>query len=437
MAIGFNFSSVQKTYNFNERILMDEKAREQIALFRYSVIGSLISGELLFGDLQKRIRELASRKYSIPHSKRTHIGAGTIEEWLYDYRNKNFEGLKPQNRSDQGKTRTIDEQTIKAIAAYKQEHPRAPVRLVLNKLREEKIIPQTQAPLSTVYRFLRLSMPHRKSPVTGKEQKRFAHRFPNDCWQGDVMHGPYIKEDGGAARKTYLVAFIDDATRLIVGAKFFFSEAVVNIKEVIRGAILIYGVPSKLYLDNGRNFCADDIEIACAIMKCALIHSTAYYPEGKGKIERFFRTVRDSFLSIMQPVDSLQKLNDSFADWLQQHYNRSSHSSLDGATPLDTFLAKAENRIRRLAAHIDPNELFCKKEERLVAKDGTFRVNNILYETEEHLIGRKIAVLYDKDDPAKIVKVYDKTVFVHSAKPIDYLSNANAKRKEINNKEGQ
>jgi putative transposase len=416
---------------------MDEKVREQIALFRYSVIGSLISGELLFGDLQKRIRELASRKYSIPYSKRTRIGAGTIEEWLYAYRYNSFEGLKPKPRSDRGKTRTLDEQAIKAIHDYKQQHPRAPVRLVINKLKEEKIIADQQMPLSTVYRFLRFSMPKRKSPVTGKEQKRFAHRFPNDCWQGDVMHGLYIKESGDTAKKTYLVAFLDDATRLIVGAQFFFSEAVVNIKEVLRTAILTYGVPSKLYLDNGRNFCADDIEIACASMRCALIHSTAYYPEGKGKIERFFRTVRDQFLSMLHPVHSLAELNTCFSRWLQQHYNRGAHSSLDGATPLNTFMAKAENRIRRLAAHVDPNELFCKKETRLVAKDGTFRVNNVLYEAEEHLIAKKITVLYDKDEPTKQVKVYDGPAFVHTAKPIDFIANAHSKRKPLhNNTEG-
>jgi transposase InsO family protein len=408
---------------------MDEKVRQQIALFRFSVIGSLISGELEHGALSKQINELANRHYAIPYSRRNRIGAGTIEEWLYAYRYDGFEGLKPKVRSDRGCARLVDESTIKTIVDFKEENPRMPLRLVLNSLvAQNKIHPDT-APLSTLYRHLRKSKPNRPIPVTGREQKRFAHRFPNDCWQGDVMHGPYIKEPGNAAKKSYLVAFIDDATRLIVGAKFFYSEAVVNIKEVLRGAVLTYGVPSKLYLDNGRNFCADDIEVACAAMKCALIHSTAYYPEGKGKIERFFRTVRDCFLTITK-AGSLDELNSAFSLWLTEQYNRAPHSSLDGATPIDTFLHKAQT-IRRLGAHIDPLELFCKKETRTVAKDATFRVNNILYEAEEQLIGQKITVLFDKDDPAKKVKVFDGAVFVHIATPIDYIANAAARRREL------
>lgn len=417
---------------------MDEKFREEIARFRFSVIGTLISGELPHGDLTKHIKELSRRHYCIPYSRRTAIGEGTIEDWLYAYRYNGFEGLKPKTRSDLGKSRGIDETVLKVIIDFREQNPRMPLRLAINTLQKEcKLTSDQQLPLSTLYRYLRIHFPKRTLTATGRVQKRFCHRFPNDCWQGDVMHGPYIKENGGPARKTYLVAFIDDCTRLVTGAQFFYSEATVNIKEVLRTAVLTYGIPSKLYLDNGRNFCADDIEIACAMMKCALIHSTAYYPEGKGKIERFNRTIRDCFLTTLKPVSSIAELNSQLNDWIAKEYNRAPHSGLDGAAPLDTFLAKAQNHLRRLDAHIDPAELFCKKETRVVGKDATFRVNNILYEAEEQLIGQKINVLYDKDDPAKKVKVFDGEVFVHCASPIDYISNASARRKEINIKEDQ
>lgn len=416
---------------------MDEKARQRIALFRFSVIGPLISGELMHGELNRRIRELSVRAYSVPNSRRTRIREGTIEEWLYKYRKSGLDGLKPKSRSDTGTIRGVPDVIGKSIIDCRQRYPRMPLKLILNRLTSENKLKPLQIPLSTAYRYVVAHLPKHATPVTGKEQKRFCHRYPNDCWQGDTMHGIYIKSDQDRhARKTYLIAFIDDATRVIVGAEFFYSEAVVNVKAVLRDAVMTYGIPGKLYLDNGRNFCADDIELACAAMKCALIHTTAYYPEGKGKIERFFRTVRDSFLSGLQTVHSLQQLNQAFDAWLQQQYNRAVHSSLDGATPLDTFLKNAENRIRRLPAHIDSAELFCKKESRQVAKDGTFRINNILYETEEHLIGRKIDVLYDKDDPLKKVKVFDGPVLVHTAKPIDFIANSQAKRKELNTTEG-
>ena len=131
---------------------MDEKMRELIAIFRHSVIGSLISGELCHGDLTKQIVELSKRRYQIPFSTRTSIGIGTIEDWLYAYRYNGIEGLKPKSRSDQGKIRGVDDETIKIISEYKAEHPRMPLRLVIKRLNEEKKLPDSQIPLTTLYR---------------------------------------------------------------------------------------------------------------------------------------------------------------------------------------------------------------------------------------------------------------------------------------------
>ena len=411
---------------------MNEQQREKVALFRFSVIGSLISGELAYGDLQRLLRELGGRHYSIPFSNRTRISSDTIEEWLYAYRRNGFEALKPKPRRDKGTMRTIRRELADALLAAKKAHPKRGLKATLKDLLALGIMKPNELPLSNGYRFLKKHLPRRSASKTGDEKRRFSHRYPNDCWQSDALHGPYLKVDDCAkARKTYLIAFLDDATRLIVAARFFFSEAAVNIKNLLRHAILTYGIPNKLYLDNGKNFCSHDLQVACATMRTALIHTTPYYPEGKGKIERFFGTVRSGFLSALPRVTSLDDLNEAFRSWLHNDYNRAPHSALNGNPPLDTFLRLAENRIRRLPPHIDPAELFCTKENRLVAKDGTFRINNILYEAQEHLIGRTIQVLYDKDDLAHSVKVFDGNSFVHQVAPIDYIANAHSKRKPL------
>lgn len=166
-------------------------------------------------------------------------------------------------------------------------------------------------------------------------------------------------------------------------------------------------------------------------MHTALIHCTPYYPEGKGKIERWFKTVRSCFLPCLKIIHSLNDLNECFDIWLQNEYNRGTHSALDnGETPLSAFLKKIEGRMRRLPKHIDPAELFFRKETRLVAKDATFRLNNRLYETQEEYIGKKITVAFDQDDPLHMVKVYDGACFVNCATPIDYFTNARSKRKD-------
>jgi len=412
---------------------MDEKARERIALFRHSVIGSLISGELAFGQLKKTIFELSQRRYQIPDSDRTHIGAGTIREWYTTYRAKGVEGLKPKNRSDAGKARAMRPDLAQRLIDLKKEHPKMAVKTMFRELQKENLMSPREVAAATVYRLFARSNLQLPSSKTGKEQRRFVHRFPNDCWQSDVMYGPYIKDGPDSrARRTYLIAFLDDASRLIVGAQFFFSEATVNIKTVLREAVLTYGVPRRLYLDNGRNFCADDLRIACAAMNTALIHTTPYYPQGKGKIERFFRTVHSSFESCLRTVSSLKDLNHCFDLWLQNDYNRAPHEGIAGDTPLNTFLRNADNHIRRLPPHIDPAELFTRKESRRVAKDGTFRVNNLLYQTEEHLIGMSINILFDLDDPTRKVKVFHGDLFVHAVFPIDFNANAVAKRRDLN-----
>lgn len=411
---------------------MTEEQREKVALFRYGVIGSLVSGELYHGELKKNIRELCKRRYTIPYSNRSTIGFGTIEEWLHNFRSDSIEGLKPQYRNDKGTLRTIRHDLKEKIIAYRLEHPQMAAQTILDKLVAGNLMKPKEVSKTNVYRLFQLHLPKRLASKTGKEQKRFVHRYPNDCWQADTMYGPYIKEGKtGRARRTYLIAFIDDSSRLIVGGQFFFSEETANIKTVLRHAVVTYGVPAKLFLDNGAPYCADDIRIACASLKTALIHTTPYYPQAKGKIERFFRTVRTRFLSGLRSVESLNEINLCFDAWLQNEYNRHPHSSLDGETPLQTYLKHIEGRMRRIPKHIDIAELFCRKETRLVAKDGTFRVNTILYETQEQLIGKKITVQYDRDDPVQTVKVFLGPIYIHTATPIDFTGNARAKRKPL------
>ena len=301
---------------------------------------------------------------------------------------------------------------------------------ILDKLVADSLMKPNEVSKTNVYKLFQHYLPKRIAGKTGKEQKRFEHRYPNDCWQADTMYGPYIKEgNGGRARRTYLIAFIDDKSRLIVGAQFFFSEVTANIKTVLRRAVVTYGVPAKLFLDNGAPWCAEDIRIACAALKTALIHTTPYYPQAKGKIERFFRTVRTRFLAGIRAVESLSELNMCFDTWLQNQYNRHPHGSLNDKTPLQVFLNHIEGRMRRIPKHIDIAELFCRKETRLVAKNGTFRVNNILYEAQEQLIGKKITVQYDRDDSALAVKVFLGPIYIHTATPVDFTGNAQAKRK--------
>ena len=245
------------------------------------------------------------------------------------------------------------------------------------------------------------------------------------------MHGPRLPhKPGEQAKKTYLFAIIDDASRLIVGAGFYPSEKLIHLKTTFRDAVRTYGVPRKFYVDNGRIFKAREMEVACAKINTILIYATPYYPAGKGKIEKYFRRVRDQFISGLRTVRSLEELNEAFGLWLADQYNRAPHAGIEGGIPLKRYLRLAEGHIRRVPANIHLDELFYKQETRIVNKDATFRVNNVLYEAPEHLIGKKIDVLFDNDAMERIMVRYQEKDEGY-CRPADYLANARIKRKTI------
>lgn len=407
---------------------MDEATRKQVALFRFTIIGPLINCQLGRGELKQKIHDLSMQVFRIPGTRRRRIGKGTIAEWLLLYRKHGFDGLLPKRRNDKGRVRRIPESVLQKVVDLKRENPRRAIALICHDLYKKGEIDTPNMPVSTIYRYLaRLPMRPRGEK---KEQKRYEARSANETWQSDVMHGPYLPHrKGEKAKKTYLFAILDDASRLIVGAAFYPSEKLIHLKHLFRNAIETFGVPSKFYVDNGKIFKAHEMEVACAKINTVLIYATPYYPEGKGKIERFFRTVRDRFLTDIKNIKSLDELNSEFNLWLIDHYNKQPHGGINGETPLNRYLRLADS-IRRLPGNVHIEELFYQQGKRQVAKDATFRMNNILYEAPEHLIGCKIEVFFDLDQAEKVAIAYNGKSEGY-CKPVNFLDNARIKRKTI------
>ena len=410
---------------------MDSKYRTEIALFRFSVIGPLVNTELGWGELQKKMKKLSSLTYTIPYSQRRTVGFGTISEWLHKYKKHSFEGLYPKTRMDKGKSR-MDSDTLEKISDAKKKNPRRPILLIIRDLKQKRQIQDTCLPLSSVYRALEVSK--LKQPVQKKDQKRYEHKHSNDMWQSDVMYGPYIPhKEGQKPKRTYLIDIIDDASRLIIGAKFYPLQNLLYLKDIFRQGVMTYGIPTKLFVDNGKIYRSQELEIACAKLHTALIYSTPYYPAGKGKVEKFHKRVREQFLTSVSNINSLEEFNEKFEHWLQNDYNRSPHQGIENKTPLNKYLERLSH-IRRFPGNVYPDELFYREEKRQVGKDATFRINNILYEAPEHLIGEKIQVLFDCDNMEK-VKIRFGEKDEGYCIPIDYLANSKIKRKKFEDKE--
>jgi len=378
---------------------MDEELKKQVAVFRYGVISDFVSGvELPRGEKMRRMQEKCARKWLIPASTRTRISISTLKEWLrrYTASGNRLESLYPAEREDKGRSRVLDEDTAASIITLRKEMPHATIPALMRAARERRIIlPGTRLSHSTMYRFLKEQGIMEQPAIMPKDRRRFEAEAPNDLWQSDVMHGPMVVVDG-KKRKTYLTAFIDDHSRLIPHAEFFLSEQLDSFLSALRKALLTRGLPRKLYVDNGPAFRSLHLEHICASLGIVLIHARPYQPEGKGKIERFFRTVRMQFLSVPKQTD-LAGLNEALSEWLGQYHNTPHGSS--GLSPLSRW-TKGLACIR--PAPPDLNDHFRKEVKRTVAKDRTFTISGRLYEAPVELVGKQVRLLYHEHDPARI-----------------------------------
>ena len=348
----------------------DTEAREAVALFRYGLIAELVNLPRGKPGMGAKLRAKAAKTYVIPGTRRTRVAAETLRDWVYLYREGGFEALIPKPRHDRGRVRRLPPDIAEWLVRIKTEHPACSVRQVIQRARDEGVPEaQTLAP-STVYRLLsREGLLAKPADAPGADRRRFAYRHAGQLWMSDVMHGPKVP-DGRTRRKTYLIAFIDDATRVIPFAAFDRSENTAAFFPVFKQALIRRGLPQRLYVDNGANYRSRQLALVCAKLGIALIHARPYQPAGKGKIERWFRTLRGGWLNHLDlaAIDSLTTLNRRLGAYIEGEYHQAPHRGLNGQTPLDRW-ALAGADVHYPDATVDLDELFLFETKRRVMKD--------------------------------------------------------------------
>jgi transposase InsO family protein len=377
---------------------MTENEKQRVGIFRFSVIHEFVGGAALSRTERKQLlKEKCARKWDIPCSNKSRISRGAILRWirLYTESGGRLESLYPKDRSDNGKSRAIDEETGLNLIHLRQEMPDATVPVLIRMMRERDLSDKDLRP-TTVYRFLHHHNLMKSSEGQNQDRRKFEAELPNDIWQSDVMHGPMVTV-GEKKRKSYLIAFIDDHSRLITYARFYLSENLASFLDAFEKALLKRGLPRKLYVDNGSAYRSKQLEHITASLGIALIHARPYKPQGKGKIERFFRTVRMQFLAEVGHMN-LDELNGAFDLWVRQVYHQRIHSGT-GKKPLDRFTSKMEC-LR--ASPEDLRDHFRMIARRRVAKDRTLTLDGHLFEAPVNLIGQRVDLLYHKDSPKRV-----------------------------------
>src|SRR5215207_1511320 len=378
------------------------RARD-IALFRYALIRPLADPALSPSERGKLVRQLASRVHVGPLGEPVTVSRASLDRWIRTWRAGGFDALIPAERQVQPRT---DTGVLELAVRLKRERPARTAAHIARIIEQDRGWAPSARTL--LRHFARLEL---NTPPDGSAPKafgRFEATATDELWVTDGLHGPLI--DG---RRAVLFALLDDHSRYVVGHRWGHGEDTLGMQAALHDAVKTHGCPQRLYADNGAAYSSAQLAWSAAVLDIKLVHSQPGRPQGRGKIERWNRTVRDQFLveiETQQAADggsgceSLAALNRLFTGWLHQHYHRSPHSET-GATPAERYHTEG----RTPAPRPDPARLrraFLWREQRKVTSFATVSLHGNRYEVDPALIGRTIDLLFTPFDLAIIEVEY-------------------------------
>jgi putative transposase len=369
-----------------------DQGREE-GLRRYQIIVPLLEEGL--AECEKRqIRRLIC--------DREGLSGRTLRRWVAAFKKQGFNGLLSRDRKDKGTCKAIPAEALQIAAELRQELPARSAQRVQQLLAAEGY----RVARSTLERQLRLQgLSGRQIKANQKQvtSRRFNRQGRNTLWQTDLKYGPYLPDPShpGHKLRTYLIAIIDDATRMVVQAEFYANQKLPVLEDAFRKAILRCGTPDNLYLDNGKIFVSQWMKLACAKLRIRHLNTKVYSPESKGKIERFNRTVEEFLQEArLEKASTLEQLNKLFRDWLSEGYNHRVHSALAGRTPAEAF--SQDNKPLRFSSPEALREAFLWEKNPKVDKSGCISLNGLCYEVGVEYVRKNVLVRYDPFDLSQI-----------------------------------
>ena len=363
---------------------------QKIGLFRYQLAREVVDESLSPRERGLLVRSLAAREHLGPDGRWVRVSRTTVDRWARAYRAGGFDALVPRPRRMPNKT---PERLLELACALRKEQPARTTAQI------HRIIVEAEGgspSARTIQRhFAAVGLPWKGGQI-GRALGRFEAEQRNELWTGDALHGPLI--DG---RRSYLFCFLDDHSRLLAGYRWAAREDVLNASWALRAGMAARGRPRAVYVDNGSPFVSGQLLRACAVLGIRLIHSRPGRPEGRGKIERVFRTIREQVLGELEdhnPPATLEDLNRTFQAWVESVYHQREHSQT-GQTPLERFLALGPPPV---VSELALSEAFRWSEARSVSRTGTVSMHGNIYEVDPGLAGRRVELVFDPFELAEI-----------------------------------
>lgn len=323
----------------------------------------------------------------------------TIDRYLKLYTTFGFEGLKPKGKNPTAKYK-IPEDIVQKAIDLRRELPSRSVTTIIRILEMEGTVEKGFLKRSTLQEALQRNGFSASKMQIYSEKNLSSHRFQrkhrNDLWQGDIKYGPILKINGKSVQ-TYMSSLIDDCTRYIVHAEFYTNMQEEIVEDTLRKAVSKYGSPARIAFDNGSQYRTHWMKRACDLLGIKLIYMSPRNPQGKGKQERFNRTV-DSFIEEVKLnlPDSVDVLNEQFSAWLETCYTTQGHSAI-GTTPEIAF--KSDSMPLRFVAKDVMARAFLHCNKRKVDKSGIISFSGKRYEVGIKYAGENVDVVYDPANP--------------------------------------
>lgn len=399
---------------------MDEKTLNEVALFRYKVISPLIEDAGQF-DSDHAFFMLRSKDTFIDPIKKekVKISDATIERWYYCYKKSGFDALKPKRRQDFGIQRKVNGEMIDEVQRIITENPRIPATLLKEKLDESG---SSNCSLSTINRLKNMIKSSLKTQATD-QMLRYERKHINDVWCGDTTV-IWANSVAKKPQKLYIIAFIDDASRKIVGAKVYENDNLANLVDCMKCAVSSNGIPMIFNFDNGKNYASKQMEIIAGRLGCGIHYCAPYTPTAKAKIERWFRTLKDHRTA--NNLKTLDEIQNSLNTYVNK-YNSTVHSSLDNMSPVDRF--NQELDIVRYLPKESCEKSFYFEEERKVSQDSVVKVHKEhLFQTDFRYQNKRVNIVFTPDYSKVFIRDGENLVPIN---PLNKTANSTSVRTRI------
>jgi putative transposase len=372
-----------------------DKTAIDMAYFRFSLIAPVVQGTFTEPTKTAYYRRVTESSFALPNGKVMIYNPKTLEKWEEYYRKRGMDGLMPTERSDSGHTRVLSESAIEEIYRLKEKFSRINATLIYTKLIEDGFINEHEVSVSSVQRFIKHNDLRSAVNPNQKDRKAFEEEFPGGMYQSDTSYTCYINENG-KLKRTYLIQIVDDHSRLIVASRFFYNDNAYNFQLVLKDAVSRYGICRKIYLDNGSTYSNEQLTLICGSLGIVKLHTPVRDGASKAKVERSFRTIKESWLHGFDPstVSSLDELNCLLADKVRKR--NTSVNRMIQESPVERYQRGISHvRVPKSKEWLD--ECFMNRVTRKVNLDSTISIDSIYYDVPMQFIRSKVEIRYLPD----------------------------------------